>query len=121
VIGHKEWAGASQGKWDPGGIDMDDFRADVQTQIDNGEGDWLDMPGNAEKLDYIYNELHKLFGSRSPYRSDDNGFDTLAGRLLDTERQVNMAMVETAAHAGEAWALDLVSRVASGSDEHAGN
>lgn len=30
VIGHKEWAGAAQGKWDPGAIDMDIFRADVQ-------------------------------------------------------------------------------------------
>lgn len=29
VIGHKEWAGASQGKWDPGGIDMNAFRRDV--------------------------------------------------------------------------------------------
>ncbi len=30
VIAHKEWAGITQGKWDPGGIDMDVFRADVQ-------------------------------------------------------------------------------------------
>ena len=29
VIGHKEWAGAAQGKWDPGGIDMKAFRRDV--------------------------------------------------------------------------------------------
>lgn len=29
AIGHKEWAGPSQGKWDPGGIDMNIFRADV--------------------------------------------------------------------------------------------
>ncbi|WP_228805215.1 peptidoglycan recognition protein family protein [Nocardia farcinica] len=40
VIGHKEWAGASQGKWDPGGMDMDRFRRDVQAQIDQkGAGD----------------------------------------------------------------------------------
>ena len=36
VIGHKEWAGPSQGKWDPGGIDMDAFRRDIQAQIDGG-------------------------------------------------------------------------------------
>ncbi|MGY2036626.1 peptidoglycan recognition protein family protein [Nocardia gipuzkoensis] len=30
VIGHKEWGGAAQGKWDPGGMDMNRFRADVQ-------------------------------------------------------------------------------------------
>ena len=33
VIGHKEWAGSSQGKWDPGGMDMNRFRADVQKAI----------------------------------------------------------------------------------------
>lgn len=33
VIGHKEW-GAIQGKWDPGGIDMNAFRRDVQAVID---------------------------------------------------------------------------------------
>lgn len=36
VIGHKEWAGAKQGKWDPGAIDMNVFRADVQRKIDAG-------------------------------------------------------------------------------------
>ncbi|WP_175587183.1 N-acetylmuramoyl-L-alanine amidase [Nocardia cyriacigeorgica] len=34
VIGHKEWAGPSQGKWDPGSMDMDAFRRDVQAAID---------------------------------------------------------------------------------------
>lgn len=34
VIGHKEW-GAIQGKWDPGLIDMNDFRRSVQKYIDN--------------------------------------------------------------------------------------
>lgn len=33
VIGHKEWAGRKQGKWDPGGIDMDQFRRDVQARL----------------------------------------------------------------------------------------
>lgn len=32
-IGHKEWAGAAQGKWDPGSIDMSRFRADIQSAI----------------------------------------------------------------------------------------
>lgn len=30
AIAHKEYAGASQGKWDPGAIDMNRFRADVE-------------------------------------------------------------------------------------------
>lgn len=34
VIGHKEW-GKSQGKWDPGLIDMNAFRKNVQKYIDN--------------------------------------------------------------------------------------
>lgn len=37
TIGHKEWA-AIQGKWDPGGMDMNKFRRDVQAKIDNGVG-----------------------------------------------------------------------------------
>lgn len=36
VIGHKDWAGAKQGKWDPGAIDMTIFRADIQRRIDAG-------------------------------------------------------------------------------------
>jgi peptidoglycan hydrolase-like protein with peptidoglycan-binding domain len=38
TIGHKEYAGRSQGKWDPGAIDMDLLRADVQAQIGAREG-----------------------------------------------------------------------------------
>lgn len=33
-IGHKEWAGATQGKWDPGNMSMDWFRGEVQKDID---------------------------------------------------------------------------------------
>lgn len=36
VIGHKEWAGPAQGKWDPGALDLNKFRSDIQAQIDNG-------------------------------------------------------------------------------------
>jgi LGFP repeat/N-acetylmuramoyl-L-alanine amidase len=32
-IGHKEWAGAAQGKWDPGGIDMNIFRSDIRSLL----------------------------------------------------------------------------------------
>ena len=35
LLGHKEYSGAAQGKWDPGGIDMTKFRAEVQWWIDN--------------------------------------------------------------------------------------
>lgn len=72
------------------------------------------------KQDWIFNELHKPFGSRSPYRADDNAFDTLAGRLLDLERQVNMQLVERACERGEKWAVDVVTRIANGDEKAAG-
>jgi len=34
VIGHKEYAGASQGKWDPGNLDMSWFRAEVRKDME---------------------------------------------------------------------------------------
>lgn len=34
LIGHKEYSGRRQGKWDPGGIEMDAFRRSVQRYID---------------------------------------------------------------------------------------
>jgi N-acetyl-anhydromuramyl-L-alanine amidase AmpD len=33
TIGHKEYAGRAQGKWDPGAIDMDQLRRDIATRI----------------------------------------------------------------------------------------
>ncbi|MFA5712085.1 peptidoglycan-binding protein, partial [Mycolicibacterium sp.] len=33
TIGHKEYAGRAQGKWDPGAIDMDILRSDIQAVI----------------------------------------------------------------------------------------
>jgi len=38
TIGHKEYAGRVQGKWDPGAIDMDILRADIQARIGEGPG-----------------------------------------------------------------------------------
>lgn len=40
AIGHKDWAGPAQGKWDPGAIDMNIFRADVDQRIAAGGDDW---------------------------------------------------------------------------------
>ena len=34
VIGHKEYAGAAQGKWDPGNLSMNWFRTEVQKDLD---------------------------------------------------------------------------------------
>lgn len=51
VIGHKEWGGKAQGKWDPGGIDMDAFRRDVQKYIDKGKAG--DAPMSAQEVQEI--------------------------------------------------------------------
>jgi N-acetyl-anhydromuramyl-L-alanine amidase AmpD len=34
TIGHREYAGRAQGKWDPGAVDMDILRADIQARIE---------------------------------------------------------------------------------------
>ena len=60
VIGHKEWAGAAQGKWDPGGMDMNEFRADVQRVLGQpksmrGEGTvWGESFTNFKKAKVSY-------------------------------------------------------------------
>lgn len=38
TIGHKEYAGRAQGKWDPGGIDMDILRRDIAEQLSTDVG-----------------------------------------------------------------------------------
>ncbi|MDF2822848.1 MAG: N-acetylmuramoyl-L-alanine amidase [Mycobacterium sp.] len=43
TIGHKEYAGRAQGKWDPGAINMDRLRADIQDRIGTG-GDPASTP-----------------------------------------------------------------------------
>jgi hypothetical protein len=47
VIGHKEWAGPAQGKWDPGLIDMPTFRRDVQKLLDGTPVPQPTGPGGA--------------------------------------------------------------------------
>ncbi len=55
AIAHREWAGPAQGKWDPGAIDMDIFRRDVQAVLDgnksggSGMSVWQEQFENSEK------------------------------------------------------------------------
>ena len=46
AIGHKEWAGPAQGKWDPGAIDMNIFRADVARKMEQLKGAPAPAPVN---------------------------------------------------------------------------
>ncbi|BDY31431.1 hypothetical protein hbim_05383 [Mycolicibacterium mageritense] len=57
VIGHKEYAGAAQGKWDPGNMDMAWFRGEVRKDMDGfvfpGEHPPIDpAPGPIVPPDY---------------------------------------------------------------------
>lgn len=69
-ISHKEWAGAAQGKWDPGQIDMDIFRSDVERQLAGGLSmadakvieDKLDgRDGAGKPYDYRLVDLDRVF------------------------------------------------------------
>ena len=70
VIGHKEWAGASQGKWDPGGMDMNKFRADIAMKQRELRGGPAPAP--------VENQINRIYGF-SPWlgkRLDPREFDT---------------------------------------------
>ncbi|MBF6328725.1 N-acetylmuramoyl-L-alanine amidase [Nocardia transvalensis] len=78
VIGHKEWAGAAQGKWDPGGMDMDRFRADVQAAIDRK----LTTPQGGTAMSW--GELIKNLDGDTVSREDEIKYiDRHAGLILD--------------------------------------
>ncbi|WP_084514442.1 peptidoglycan recognition protein family protein [Nocardia acidivorans] len=100
VIAHKEWAGADnplginkQGKPDPGLMDMDRFRADVQAQIEHRNGGFL-MALSEEKQNELYNLVTKELGYRFQSRYKDelgrqsDYRDSLVGFVLETDRKV---------------------------------
>lgn len=57
LLAHKEYSGAAQGKWDPGGIDPDDFRRRVNYYIDN-------PPFEAGEEDMAFDEVQRRYKSR---------------------------------------------------------
>lgn len=67
VIGHKEWAGASQGKFDPGNMSMDWFRGEVAKAM---RGDFKPKPpvtpeyprdwSDRELLEQVWRDLQTL-------------------------------------------------------------
>lgn len=65
VIGHKEWAGRSQGKWDPGLIDMGKFRADVKAEQARLKGGSTPAPKPVEnKIDAEAKRAASWIGKR---------------------------------------------------------
>lgn len=71
TIGHKEYAGRAQGKWDPGAIDMTELRRDIAARMDAARG----YPG-----------MLLLRGSRGPQVAElqrrlKHAYAAYAGRL----------------------------------------
>lgn len=85
VIGHKEWAGPKQGKWDPGAMDMNSFRNDVADRLKGGALMALSDAEQRELLDKlrkVHFELTYGFTSRV---ADSDYRDTLAGYILNSD------------------------------------
>lgn len=53
TIGHKEWAGPAQGKWDPGGMNLDKFRADIANEQAALKGKAPDVPVIENQIDRV--------------------------------------------------------------------
>ncbi|MET9329462.1 N-acetylmuramoyl-L-alanine amidase [Tsukamurella sp. NPDC003166] len=83
AIGHKEWAGAAQGKWDPGAIDMNTFRADVareQTRLKGGTMPAPNTPLDAQTAAGL--ALDQLAGPGTARGADFPGWPQLGGRTV---------------------------------------
>ncbi len=99
VIGHREWyhgrrldtdtARRLGGKWDPGGIDLDEFRADVQERIDGGPtGGEDDMPSA--------DDIAKAVWAHRPTKPDGKT-DATAGEMLAwTDQHAGLALDQLA-------------------------
>ncbi|MFJ7622748.1 N-acetylmuramoyl-L-alanine amidase [Rhodococcus erythropolis] len=89
AIGHKEWAGAAQGKWDPGGMDMNKFRADIQARINNNtkpeEGD-MDFAAFKTYMDAVVSDVkdirEQLCGMKQRDRGQFGGWPQLGNRTV---------------------------------------
>lgn len=116
-IAHKEWAGKSQGKWDPGAIDMNIFRADVKARLQNSTpptsgDDMAQVP--QDQWDRVYRELTQRFPSRSPLRHLGEGLvDTLAGFALNTDGHGHVQLVKLLASLGHPESIALLEEVAN--------
>ncbi|NMM84321.1 hypothetical protein B2J88_08100 [Rhodococcus sp. SRB_17] len=87
VIAHWEWAGAAQGKWDPGGLDMDKFRADIQARLNNKpeEGD-MDFAAFKTYMDAVVSDVkdirEQLCGAGQRDAGQFKGWPQLGGKTV---------------------------------------
>lgn len=131
VIGHKDWAGAAQGKWDPGAIDMNIFRADVQRRIfppQPGQTDpileMLAMPDNQKMLIEIHDklcaypdvpEIAGKWKSRARCRRSDAGVDDTVGMILYEDANLyDLLTAWSAVTVGDPFSVATINMGASG-------
>lgn len=130
AISHKEWAtlgplGWRQGKWDPGAVDMDIFRGDVQARIDSKpmttKGFLMALSDKQQQE--LYDKIMAYPGvpgidgkwpSRSIYRDTNNGVDDTVGMLLNIDGSVHELTVENRALLGNPDAIARVKATAAG-------
>lgn len=93
LLGHKEYSGAAQGKWDPGGIDMTKFRAEVQWWIDNPPAGVADgKPKQEDKpVATTLDTVVQTFVPRSEFK------DTLGNFIRHSDKNSYMALQEALA------------------------
>lgn len=117
VIGHKEWAGKSQGKWDPGAIDMNIFRADVAARLNSSSiptqpGDDMALVPQ-DQWDRVFRELTQKHPSRSALRHLGEGdVDTWAGMTLNSDGNQHVQTVTMLARLGHPESLAVLKEVA---------
>lgn len=127
VIGHKDWAGPAQGKWDPGGIDMNIFRSDIQARIfprPPGKDEWLNMPENAVMLREIWDKIRAYpeapevggkWRSRARCRRDNNGVDDTIGMVLYEDANLyDLLTAWSAVTVGDPFSVETIKLGAAG-------
>ncbi|MUM08709.1 hypothetical protein B5P44_28475 [Mycobacterium sp. CBMA 213] len=108
AIGHKEWAGAAQGKWDPGAIDMNIFRADVAREQARLKG--------AASTDPIEELLMMELESTSPFATPGEPKIPAEVMLRNADAAGHRALVLDDAEDGDQDAIFRFVRAARGHD-----
>jgi len=117
LIAHKEWAGRAQGKWDPGAIDMNIFRADVAARLTNSpaqpSGDDMALVPQ-DQWDRVFRELTQRHPSRSPLRALGEGdVDTWAGMSLNSDGNIHVLATHLRALLGHPKTLRDLEKLAT--------
>lgn len=68
AIGHKEWAGPAQGKWDPGGMDMVKARADIQRVINSKPGEAGGLAEGEDDMSWLTITLENFKKAKLSYK-----------------------------------------------------